>query len=269
MRARYAVEALGHYGLAKAKYAHFTSPIRRYADLVLHRCLFEDQKNKVQALTKTAEHLSSTERNSADAERDSKSVKLYAYLELQLKSENPERYSAMVTDIRNFGVFVDVMDLGMGGLVPLSLLDDDFYEFDPARMQVTGRRYRRVIKLGDIIEVVVGKVDSFKKQVDFRLVPVEGAQIRPKRKRPSGKESRNRKDKGKGTGSKKPHRKGLAKIQAKEESNPPAKKRRKKNRHKRKDITAPRPATAEDATKPPKKKRPRKHRSHPPKKTAS
>ena len=78
MRARYAVEPLGHYGLAKAKYTHFTSPIRRYADLVVHRVLFQKVHSRIQALKETAEHLSGTERNSADAERDSKDVKLYA-----------------------------------------------------------------------------------------------------------------------------------------------------------------------------------------------
>ena len=120
MRARYAVEPLGHYGLAKKKYTHFTSPIRRYADLVVHRALFQSSHGSTHSLKETADHISDTERNSADAERDSKDVKLFAFLKAQLKSGKPPRYTALVTDVRNFGFFVDVPDLSMSGLVPLS-----------------------------------------------------------------------------------------------------------------------------------------------------
>jgi ribonuclease R len=169
MRARYAVEPLGHYGLAKTKYAHFTSPIRRYADLVVHRALFQSTHGSVHSLKETSDHISDTERNSADAERDSKDVKLYAFLKAQLKSPNPPRYPALVTDVRNFGFFVDVPGLAMSGLVHLSFLEDDFYIFEAERNQLIGRRTRRVIRLGDKLQVQVAKVDSFKKQVDFRL----------------------------------------------------------------------------------------------------
>jgi ribonuclease R len=169
MRARYAVEPLGHYGLAKAKYTHFTSPIRRYADLVVHRALFLKGHGPTHSLKETAEHISDTERNSADAERDSKDVKLYAFLKAQLKSPKPTPYPALVTDVRNFGFFVDVPGLAMSGLVHLSLLEDDFYLFDSERGQLVGRRTRRIIRLGDKVQVQVARVDSFKKQVDFRL----------------------------------------------------------------------------------------------------
>ena len=169
MRARYAVEPLGHYGLAKKKYAHFTSPIRRYADLVVHRSLFDQKAGSSSALSQAAEHISMTERNSADAERDSKDVKLYAFLKAQLRSGKPERYPALVTDVRNFGFFVDVPGLVMSGLVPLSTIEDDFYIFEPDRNHLIGRRTRRVIRLGDNVVVQVAKVDSAKKQVDFRL----------------------------------------------------------------------------------------------------
>lgn len=169
MRARYAVEPLGHYGLAKAKYAHFTSPIRRYADLVVHRALFQKSHGPTHSLKETADHISDTERNSADAERDSKDVKLYAFLKAQLQSPKPTPYPALVIDVRNFGFFVDVPGLAMSGLVHLSSIEDDFYVFDEARGQLTGRRNRRVIRLGDKLQVQVAKVDSFKKQVDFRL----------------------------------------------------------------------------------------------------
>ena len=168
-RACYSVEPLGHYGLAKKKYTHFTSPIRRYADLVVHRALFDQQPAKGNALKEIAEHISLTERNSADAERDSKDVKLYAFLRAQLESGEPVKYPALVTDVRNFGFFVDVSGLAMSGLVPLSTIEDDFYVFDEARRNLVGRRTRRVIKLGDRLTVQVAKVDSARKQVDFCL----------------------------------------------------------------------------------------------------
>ncbi|MBA4150354.1 MAG: ribonuclease R [Verrucomicrobia bacterium] len=179
MRARYAVEPIGHYGLAKQKYAHFTSPIRRYADLVVHRALFDNVNESTKSLKETADHISETERNSADAERDSKDVKLFAFLKAQLKSGQPHHYLGLVTDIRNFGFFVDVTDLGMSGLVPLSSIQDDFFVFDPARSHLVGRRSRRVIKLGDKLQVQVNKVDSFKKQVDFELAKTPGAKEKP------------------------------------------------------------------------------------------
>jgi len=174
MRARYDVKPLGHYGLAKPKYTHFTSPIRRYADLVVHRALFLQPHNPAKSLQETAEHISDTERNSADAERDSKDVKLFAFLKAQLASGKPERYPALVTDLRNFGFFVDVPGLAMSGLVPLSTIEEDFFIYDERRNQLIGRRTRRMIRLGDKLEVQVAKVDAFKKQVDFRLAAKTG-----------------------------------------------------------------------------------------------
>jgi len=175
MRARYAVEPLGHYGLAKTKYAHFTSPIRRYADLVVHRALFDKKAFSISDATQIAEHITTTEKNSADAERDSKDVKLYAYLKAQIASKKPQPYPALVTDVRNFGFFVDVPGLGLSGAVPLSSIPDDFFVFDPASSQLVGRHTRRVFKLGDDVVVQIYKVDSVKKQVDFQLVQEKGA----------------------------------------------------------------------------------------------
>jgi len=172
MRARYAVEPLGHYGLAKKKYAHFTSPIRRYADLVVHRSLFAKDGESLGArpLLEVADHISETERNSADAERDSKQATLFAFLRSQLESHQPLSYPGLITDVRNFGFFVDVSGLAMSGLVPLSGLSDDFYQFDSRNGGLlVGRRTRRVFKLGDRVAVQVAKVDRFKRQVDFKL----------------------------------------------------------------------------------------------------
>ena len=191
MRAQYAIEPIGHYGLAKARYAHFTSPIRRYADLVDHRLLFDQPDGSPKDLGETASHLSITERNSADAERDSKDLKLFAFLRAQLDSGRPEAYAALVTDVRNFGFFVDVPELTMSGLVHLSSVADDFYQFDTSRSQLVGRRTRRVIRLGDNLSVQVARIDDFKKQVDFQLVSQDGAPRRaPKPSRGSTPASR-------------------------------------------------------------------------------
>ncbi len=181
MRARYAVEPLGHYGLNKPKYTHFTSPIRRYADLLVHRALFDERGPSISELKQSALQISFTERNSADAERDSKDVKLFAFLNAQLKSGQPQIYPALVTDLRNFGFFVDVPGLAMSGLVHLSSMEDDFYVYEPARNQLMGRRTRRVIKLGDRLKVQVHKVDSFKKQVDFKLAEDKTRNLQPPR----------------------------------------------------------------------------------------
>jgi ribonuclease R len=194
MRARYAVEPLGHYGLAKSRYAHFTSPIRRYADLVVHRALFQKSHGTAHSLKATADHISETERNSADAERDSKDVKLYAFLTAQLRASQPPTYAALVIDVRNFGFFVDVPGLAMSGLVHLSGLEDDFYVFDAERNQLIGRRSRRVIRLGDNVQVRVAKVDRFKKQVDFRLARDgrTGPALSSAGRQPGPKQGRNR-----------------------------------------------------------------------------
>ena len=95
-------------------------------------------------MPEVAEHISETERNSSDAERDSKDVKLFAFLQAQLDSKHPPSYAGLVTDVRNFGFFVDVPGLGMSGLVPLSGLSDDFYQFNPQTAQLVGRRTRRI-----------------------------------------------------------------------------------------------------------------------------
>ncbi|MCX7867139.1 MAG: ribonuclease R [Limisphaera sp.] len=191
MRAQYATEPVGHFGLNKKDYTHFTSPIRRYADLVVHRALFEPRAlPPLVELESLAEHLSTMERNSADAERDSREVKLFAHLEEQLRSGRPTPYPAMVTDVRNHGFFVDLPTLGLSGFVPLSAMKDDFYVFDSARNQLQGRRTRRRIRLGDSLSVVVARVDRFKKQVDFAPAAPSAGRARERRPRRSDSATR-------------------------------------------------------------------------------
>jgi ribonuclease R len=171
-RARYSPQPLGHYGLAKVDYTHFTSPIRRYADLIVHRTLFHPTKKFMGqgALKDAADHISLTERNSAEAEQDSKTVKMLQFLHQQISSDKRINYQALVTDIQNFGFFVDVHDLCLSGLVPVSSLKKDFYLFDAARFQLRGKRTRHLIAIGDKVKVQVLNVDFYKKRVDFSLV---------------------------------------------------------------------------------------------------
>ena len=119
---------------------------------------------------------------------------MYAYLIAQMKSNSRHSYAALVTDIRNFGLFVDVPDLGMRGLVPLSRMEDDFYDFDSTRVQAIGRRSKNTIKLGDKLDVEIDKVDRFKKEVDFR--PVSGGSSSIQRNRiPRGGRGRSKNEK--------------------------------------------------------------------------
>ncbi len=179
-RARYATKPLGHYGLAKANYTHFTSPIRRYADLLVHRSLFSKDRPKAAVLDRMADHISTTERVSADAEQDSKTAKIYSALILQIEEKKLQTYEGLVTDVRNFGFFVEIQKLGVSGLVPLSSEPTEFYRFEEAGRRLVGRKNKRVIQAGDRLEVQVYRVDAFKKQVDFRMASLPPQAVRPK-----------------------------------------------------------------------------------------
>jgi ribonuclease R len=180
-RARYDPRPLGHYGLAKANYLHFTSPIRRYADLVVHRVLGSDgslgrpgrssRTYQVAEVTSMAEHLSITERNAADAEMDATQMKKLEFFQEQLAGRKPQIFSATVVDIRNYGLMVELPGALMTGLIHISSLSDDFYVFEPARHQLVGRRSRKRFKVGDDLSVFVARVDVFKRQVDFAIAP--------------------------------------------------------------------------------------------------
>src|SRR5215468_1439571 len=180
-RARYDPRPLGHYGLAKANYLHFTSPIRRYADLVVHRALGRDPADaggrparspynlNMAEVASIAEHISTTERNAADAEIDATQMKKLEFFQQQLAGRKPQIFSATVVDIRNYGLMVELPDALVTGLVHVSSLMDDFYSFEPARRQLIGRRSRKRFSVGDELSVFVVRVDTFKRQVDFAI----------------------------------------------------------------------------------------------------
>ena len=117
-RASYSTDPALHHGLAKTPYTHFTSPIRRYADLEVHRSLFEKHPSDSNALTDTASHLSVTERNASAAERDSRTVKLLAFLQRQIDTGKRTRYPATITAIRPAGWIIDIPRLGISSFIP-------------------------------------------------------------------------------------------------------------------------------------------------------
>ena len=166
-RAAYDIKPVGHYGLAKVNYTHFTSPIRRYADLVVHRVLARHKTGDAGELSAVSVHISQTERNSADAEKDSTLLKKMEFFQRQLAARKPEAFDAIVVDVRSYGVVVELPKVMVTGLIHVSSLAGDFFQFDPVRLRFTGRRTRKTYQLGDRLEVIVCRVDAYKRQIDF------------------------------------------------------------------------------------------------------
>jgi ribonuclease R len=175
-KAIYLPTPLGHFGLAKGDYTHFTSPIRRYADLIVHRTFNallsneSDRKKLIRSsrLEEVCEHISTTERIAADAEREAVRLKKLEYLESLIGRLH--RFQATVLEVRNYGLVVEVPDALITGLIHISSLGGDFFIYDGAKQQVYGRRTRFTLGLGDVLEVGVARVDRFKQQVDFTFV---------------------------------------------------------------------------------------------------
>src|SRR5207248_7123982 len=118
-----------------------------------------------------AEHISTTERNAADAEIDATQMKKLEFFQQQLAGRKPQIFSATVVDIRNYGLMVELPDALVTGLIHISSLTDDFYVFEPARRQLIGRRSRKRFSIGGDLSVFVARVDVFKRQVDFSIAP--------------------------------------------------------------------------------------------------
>jgi ribonuclease R len=200
-QACYRPSADGHYGLAKRHYSHFTSPIRRYADLVEHRILDHWMSRQrlphappesgrspgVGELAQVCDHVSMTERNSSEAERDSVKVKLLELFEREAARPDKRTFAARIMEVKPHGMMVELDASHAYGLVHLTTLTDDFYRLAEDGRTLVGRRSGRIFAPGDGIEVVVERVDRFKRQVDFRLAPRPGQTPRgPERRRGRG-----------------------------------------------------------------------------------
>jgi ribonuclease R len=188
--ARYHQENLGHFGLATAMYAHFTSPIRRYPDLVVHRRLRalrrqpdrSAEERLVEMLPEMGRHLSETERKASEAERELLEWKKVRYMADRLGDNLP----GFVTGVQAFGLFVELDDIYVQGLVHVSSMSDDYYRFDQRGHTLKGENTRRTYRLGDRVTVRVARVDLERRQVDFALLdltPRTGGQDKVGRRR--------------------------------------------------------------------------------------
>lgn len=174
-RASYATAPVGHFGLNKTDYTHFTSPIRRYADLIVHRSLEKLLGLTIagpssEGLSSTAEHISTTERVAADAERESTKLKKLEFFQRQIETRDSKAFEAQILEVRNYGLLVELPEFLLSGLVHVSTLDDDFYWHDAAKSRFVGRKTRKMYEAGQKIQVIVARVDMFKQQVDFKAI---------------------------------------------------------------------------------------------------
>jgi ribonuclease R len=172
-RAVYSADDTGHYGLAKKFYAHFTSPIRRYPDLVAHReleAVLAQGAGPVYdraTLAEIATSCTETEWQADEAERQLLEIKKYRYLQQQLDSGAPDVYDAVVVKLVNFGMFVEIQDLQLQGLVHVSSMSDAFVRFN--RKRQTLRAGRKSYAFGDKVRVRVSGVDFDSRRIDFEL----------------------------------------------------------------------------------------------------
>jgi ribonuclease R len=171
--ARYHEENLGHFGLATEMYAHFTSPIRRYPDLVVHRALRAlrqggDHAHVKEALPEMGRHLSEMERRADEAERELTEWKKVRFMADKLG----DVFAGYITGVQAFGLFVELDEIYVQGLVHVSSMTDDYYVFNEKAHALKGENTRKVYRLGDKVEIQVVRVDLERRQVDFALVDV-------------------------------------------------------------------------------------------------
>lgn len=171
-KAIYSTKNIGHYGLGFKYYTHFTSPIRRFPDLIVHDLIFKyiegnSEKNlSVEELEEICDHASAQERNAVNAERLSVKLKQIEYLKGKLGQE----FHGVVSGITHFGIFIELSQNLAEGLIRLRDMDDDYYIFDEKNYSVTGKRNGRRIRLGDKVNVKLVGIDEEKKTIDFILM---------------------------------------------------------------------------------------------------
>ncbi|AHE97488.1 ribonuclease R [Thioalkalivibrio paradoxus] len=188
-QANYGPSLSGHFGLALADYAHFTSPIRRYPDLLVHRGIrhvLRDGKARGFAYSHSdmehlGEHCSMAERRADDATRDA-----VAWLKAEyMQDKVGDVFDGVVSGVTGFGLFVEIVDVFIDGLVHVTSLDNDYYHFDPIRHRLTGERSGRTFRIGDRLRVQVIRVSLDDRKIDLRLIDEERP-ARPGKRRQAG-----------------------------------------------------------------------------------
>ena len=168
----------GHYGLCKKDYTHFTSPIRRYADLIVHRVLIHHLEGGAGAegraapgtradLEQLADHISDTETNSQEAERESQKIKILEFFERELAKKPLNRFEAIITEVRANGLFIELTESMTFGFVPIAAFTDDEYQRNQNGSALVGRRRQKKFPLGKKFDVVVHNVDRVRRLIDF------------------------------------------------------------------------------------------------------
>ncbi len=194
-KAKYTTEAKGHFGLAFEHYTHFTSPIRRYPDMMVHRLLqhYLDNGKAVSKVDYEAKciHSSEREKRAADAERASIKYKQVEFMSMQ----TDKLYAGIITGVTDFGIFVEIIETKCEGMVRLADMKDDFYEFEEKSYRVVGRRRKKIYRLGDEVEVRVKKTDIDRRTMDLAFESAAGdflQEERPVRQgdRPNRREER-------------------------------------------------------------------------------
>ena len=169
MKAKYSVHNIGHFGLAFDYYTHFTSPIRRYPDTMVHRLLTRyangGRSASADKYEELCEHSSEMEQIAANAERDSIKYKMVEFMSQYLGEE----FDAHISGITSFGIYAEIDENHCEGMIPMQDLDDDYYDFDERNYCLVGRRHHNRYQLGDSIRIKVAKANLEKKQLDFTI----------------------------------------------------------------------------------------------------
>ena len=194
-RAEYSPHNIGHFGLAHEKYLHFTSPIRRYPDLLVHRAIrhvlaggkAEDFAYNNANMQVFGDQCSLTERRADDATRDAVD---WLKCEYMLDKIN-ETYAGIISSVTSFGIFVELQAIYVEGLVHVTTLGNDYYRYDPARHRLIGDRTNQIYRLGDLVTVKVVQVNLDERKIDFELVQKQSV-LDKRRNRGKGKSSSRR-----------------------------------------------------------------------------